>query len=316
MENITEKLRNKSFVNRNSEIRNCIVRQLVFSGVIPQFQEKTLTITAVLNAITAISAIFGNSFIILVLLRRPQLRTTSNIILFCLALTDLSVGLAVQPTLAAINVQFLTRKKSDCGLYVIYDLVKYASGLCSACVSILVSVDCSAAVCVPFRYVRLATEKRALVVCACVWIASVSVSVLRLFVRGRQFSISFITTLSITFVIVSILYVKMLRIADKHRIQIEEQSRRLVQRNLRKRKALKTAMAIIITYLLCYLPYIIARIYFLHVKTSRTHRYAVMLWPKTLLYINSSLNPFILFWRLKNVRKALLETFKRNLQGT
>lgn len=302
-------------MSRNNSLQNakekseCLVWNPNFSEKMSSLESYTLVTTTVLNGITSFPAIFGNIFILLVLVRRPQIRSNSHVLLGCLALTDVLVGIIVQPFLVAISIQCLTFNGSSCLMYVIYDITKYVCGLCSSCVSFLVSAERYFAISFPYRYAFFVTKTRVLVACACVWITGITVAIARLFTRrGKPFGILFIVFLSVSFIIVTLLYLKMLHIANRHRVQINTQDRTLTKQRLRERKALKTTMTIIAVYLLCYLPYIIARLYFVNAQHKRTFRYVVMLWPKTLLYINSSLNPFILFWRLRKVRKALWET--------
>lgn len=282
-----------------------------FQNKVTSFEAYTLALTSLINFMTITPAIVGNIFVLLVLIWKPRLRSNSHLILGCLATTDVLVGAVIQPLLVTVNIQYLTSSVSlrTCALYVVYDVVKYVCGLCSSCVSIIVTADRSLAVSLPYVYVVSVTKTRVIVTCVATWIICISFAVFRFFSpKGRLFAVIFIVFLSISFTTVAILYVKMLCIANRHRLQIITQDRVAQKRHCTERKALKTAIIIIGAYCICYLPYIIARLYFVNVKTNRAFRYAFMLWPKTLLYVNSSLNPFILFWRMKKMRKALRET--------
>ena len=60
----------------------------------------------------------------------------------------------------------------------------------------------------------------------------------------------------------------------------------------------------------CYLPLIIATAL---IRQRRMHLSYDLAWQltSTLLYINSSLNPFIYCWKIREVKLAVKETFRR-----
>ncbi|XP_068734826.1 uncharacterized protein [Montipora capricornis] len=66
-----------------------------------QFTEYLFTayiLTSILNGISSITAITGNAVVILVVWKTRELHTPSNVLLSCLALSDLTVGLIAQPS--------------------------------------------------------------------------------------------------------------------------------------------------------------------------------------------------------------------------
>ena len=75
-------------------------------------------------------------------------------------------------------------------------------------------------------------------------------------------------------------------------------------RNLAKyKKSVKNALWVQLTLVVCYLPYV--------VEQALLSLYLVRALALTLVYLNSSLNPIIYYWRIGEVRRAVKETRRR-----
>lgn len=296
-------------MNNSSLLDKCLVRMPYFVEI-SIYERITFTFCSVLNAITAVAVITGNALILVLLLSRKKLRTKPNILLGSLATTDLLTGISVQPMFTLVNTQFLFKHTPSCSAYVVYDISQFLCGLCSSYISILVTSDRCFAISHPFRHRDIVTKRRIAVVVSLVWLIWSSLMILRLFIisRGGHFAWLLIISFFLSFCVVVVLYIHMLRIAKRHQNQIAAQIPAALAKNQKREgKAMKTASYIIGAFILCYMPYIVARIYCTIAKLSLNSRYVTMVWVKTLLYMNSCFNPFILFWRIRAVRKALLE---------
>ena len=78
----------------------------------------------------------------------------------------------------------------------------------------------------------------------------------------------------------------------------------------RYRKTVSRALWIQMTLVVCYLPYGITTIFVL--KGLRT-RFLDLAWELTLslFMLNSTLNPLLYCWKIKEIRQAVVDTFRR-----
>ena len=81
--------------------------------------------------------------------------------------------------------------------------------------------------------------------------------------------------------------------------------------NLERYKKTVVSIALVqLALISCYLPFVICRIlYYLNRFPSRFNFLLDL--TVTLLFINSSLNPFLYCWRIKEIRQAVKATIKR-----
>ena len=82
----------------------------------------------IINTLTSCSATFGNLLIIIVIIYYKSLRRRSNFLIICLAITDLAVGIILQP-MASIQV-FKESAGKDC--YLAYTVTYLGAMLCGA----------------------------------------------------------------------------------------------------------------------------------------------------------------------------------------
>lgn len=82
------------------------------------FHTVTLVL-CVLNSVTCPLTIVGNVLVFTAVLRKPQLRNVANTSILCLAFTDLTVGVFVQPSYVIYQTSKLTTAPTDfpCGYF-------------------------------------------------------------------------------------------------------------------------------------------------------------------------------------------------------
>ena len=102
-----------------------------------------------------------------------------------------------------------------------------------------------------------------------------------------------------------------LRLNQIHRIHPLQGESQAIQMNIaRYRKAVYSALWVQAALVVCYLPLIIA-IALIHQRGMHLSSYLAWQFTSTLVYINSSLNPFIYCWKIREVKLAVKETLKR-----
>ena len=97
-----------------------------------------------------------------------------------------------------------------------------------------------------------------------------------------------------------------------HQGQVPQvQPRQAIPLNIaRYRKAVYSALWVQVTLVVCYLPFVVQVL--IHYESSEfsLSGYLGNTFTYTLVFLNSSLNPFIYCWKIKEVRQAVKETIR------
>ena len=271
---------------------------------------------AIWNILTCITAVCGNTFIIASIRRVSSLHLPSKVLLVCLALTDLCVGVITQPLYVA-HILF-----PECHSIGLYLLIGYnTTGFLFSGVSMLtitaISVDRLLAVTLGLRYRQVVTVWRTRTLLITFWTINMAFAIMFFHYFGviLYFVIAFT---SLCILISTFCYVKICYALRHHQVTVqppayqgEERRQRVNQLNLmRSRKTVISATWVQATFLVCSLPLTIIMI--LVISGFRTAT-VFFIWDlaTSLLFFNSSLNPFIYCWKIKQVRQAVRGTVKQ-----
>ena len=280
------------------------------------FKEEEKVFLAFWNILTCITAVCGNTFIIASIRRVSSLHLPSKVLLVCLALTDLCVGVITQPLYVA-HILF-----PECHSIGLYLLIGYnTTGFLFSGVSMLtitaISVDRLLAVTLGLRYRQVVTVWRTRTLLITFWTINMAFAIMFFHYFGviLYFVIAFT---SLCILISTFCYVKICYALRHHQVTVqppayqgEERRQRVNQLNLmRSRKTVISAMWVQATFLVCSLPLTIIMI--LMISGFRTAT-VFFIWDlaTSLLFFNSSLNPFIYCWKIKQVRQAVRGTVKQ-----
>ena len=121
---------------------------------------RNLVALVCVNSLAIIPTILLNALVIFVVATRRRLQTNSNILLACLAGTDLLAGLVVQPILIAVDVHRIFDLQSFCTLETVRTIVIFAQSYASLGHLVLISIDRYIAIKDPLRYQEIVTKKR------------------------------------------------------------------------------------------------------------------------------------------------------------
>ena len=280
------------------------------------FKEEEKVFFTIWNILTCITAVCGNTFIIASIRRVSSLHLPSKVLLVCLALTDLCVGVITQPLYVA-HILF-----PECHSIGLYLLIGYnTTGFLFSGVSMLtitaISVDRLLAVTLGLRYRQVVTVWRTRTLLITFWTINMAFAIMFFHYFGviLYFVIAFT---SLCILISTFCYVKICYALRHHQVTVqppayqgEERRQRVNQLNLmRSRKTVISAMWVQATFLVCSLPLTIIMI--LMISGFRTAT-VFFIWDlaTSLLFFNSSLNPFIYCWKIKQVRQAVRGTVKQ-----
>ena len=276
----------------------------------------TVYTTSTINAITSVSAIIGNFLIIYVILKHRRLCSPSNLLLGSLSVTDFLVGLIVQPL-------FVVRKSLEihniyiCIVRLIFHYFGFLCAVASFLNIALISVDRCFAVVYPFRYDTWTQNWKYCCVIMGVWTAWGAYNLLGTlnFLSQKQFLSVVIVTFVISAAVVIISYCLIYRVVRRYHRQTmstEGADEEVWSKRRRENHQMAKIFAITIgVFLLCYIPALI--VLSMRAVTGGTTDmiYIGHAWGDTSTFINSSLNPLIYCYRIREIREAVLDTVCR-----
>ena len=267
-------------------------------------------INCVLNAPLMLISILGNALVLAAMIRTPSIRSTSMIMLCSLAVSDLLVGFLAQPIYIANKVTEespVTHVSSVIGA----GLVEVSFVTMTA-----ITVDRFLALHYHMRYAALVTKSRIKYTVVMIWLITFLVSGFHFFnPRIQHFLIS--VCIIICLIISTFSYIIIYRIVRRHQLQIHAQQQAVqssnADNNLNMARLKRSAINFFLFYIvftLCYFPwYILLTLYGISDKDwQREWDFAT-----TLVFSNSSINPFLYCWRLRELRTAVVKTARQML---
>ena len=275
-----------------------------------------LIVLLVLNTFLSITAFLGNTLILVALHKESSLHPPSKLLLRSLAITDLLVGIIVEP-LYVVYLMSVRSKRWDICYNVNVALFIASHILCSVSLLILtaISVDRLLALWLGLRYRQVVTLR-------CVYITVIVMSFLSIVVTTSfiwnelLFSLLLFINLSFCLTIIIFSYIKIFFTLRHYQIQVtvaQEQPRQAIPLNIaRYRKAVYSALWVQVTLFICYLPFGITQALtdLKSVKVSSSF-YLAKTFSFTFVFLNSSLNPFLYCWKIKEVRQAVKHTIRQ-----
>ena len=175
----------------------------------------------------------------------------------------------------------------------------------------IISVDRLLALLLGLRYRQVVTLKRTRLVAIGGWIVSIvgsSISFLKPLIDSLYQYIGapfwLVTTICA--------YTKIFMSLRHNQIHVVQgQSSQVNTLNIaRYRKAVYSALWVQVTLLICYLPYVIA-VALTPQRGTPLSTYLARQFTITLVFLNSSLNPFLYYWKIREVRQAVKETLQQ-----
>lgn len=272
----------------------------------------------VVSTALAIVATMANLCILITIWRTSHLHTPSNILLFCLAVSDLGVGLLTQP-LAVINTVAKIRGIISTACVTGAAAAVLSTYLCG--VSLLsvtaVSVDRYLALYLHLRYKQLVTNKRVIALLVYTWLFVALVLLMWLWhpwlILGAGIAVG-----SICILITSGCFFRIYLILRYHFSQIRSQTRHKIENQASNealinsthyRKSVLGMFMVYVVLLFCYLPYLSVACVVVVQDINTTNRLLFEL-TRTLVYANSAINPFIYCWRLHDIRTAVMQRLR------
>ena len=283
-----------------------------------------------LNIFLSIFATLGNVLILVALRNVSSIHPPTKLLFRCLAITDLSVGLLGQPLY--VYVWYITISL-DIGNHIVelayvYLFIIFVLVAVSILTSAAISVDRLLALLLGLRYRHIVTLCRVRVLIACVWFIAVSNAslfcvalILLLFRVVLALVWTFRAFIILSIIVSTFSYTKIFFTLRHQQAQVRdhvqpEQSStvRSVLNIARYKKTVYSVAWIQFAMLACYGPNIVMaflwRFRIIDHSTESMIANDVFL---CLIFLNSSLNPVLYCWIIKDVRQEVKNTIRQCL---
>ena len=278
-------------------------------------QNVIIIANCVVNLALAFVAITGNALVLYGVWKTPSLRSPSILLLCGLASTDFSVGVIAQPIFIARSFVELFSRSVNLKLIFIKIHSTIAFCLCGVSLAMTtgISIDRLIAIHKPSQYPSIVTSSRVTRILVAIWTVSILVASSEFW--EKQFV--FASASSSVFICLSIsimCYATMYKIMRRHRLQIHSQIQAFDDRNARNiiiislRKSAFNAYVLFIVLMICYCPYLVVSIVYFKGKADELNLGFFL--STTAVFLNSALNPLLYCWRIREIRLAVLRTFR------
>ena len=273
-----------------------------------------LIVNVVLNVFSAFTAIVFNSITMQAIKKTSSLPNPLKILLLSLALSDLAVGLVAQP-LWIVNI---LRKKDTEVLWIIQSALANASFLGI----MALSVDRFLAVHLHLRYQELVTYKCVLRLAILTWVFSALLPFICYLVTENlnpfmnitiivwSLCLIFLTVISCRLYFAVRVHTKQIQASQLNQIALSDE----LANASRLRKSSVSSFYVNFVFLVCYLPFfcsLITRIFFKKAAFTNSQIWQeLFLLSRTLIFINSCLNPVIYCWRMRDIRHAIKDILR------
>ena len=273
---------------------------------------------SVINTLFAITAFVGNTVILIAFHKETSLHQPSKALIRNLVASDVCVSF-VELVFVAHWISILQERWQTCRiLYYAQVIGASISLLVSLCTLAAISVDRLLALLLGLRYRQIVTLRRVYAVNATLWVfPGVSSAIFWIFspATWRVWSSTCLTLCLITSLFCYARIFARLRHQQSqvHNHPQEQGIQTISSNSLRYRKTVHTALWLQ-TALVFYLPYLLVAL-FAHREIQNTHQsafYILLCTTVTLMFFNSTLNPILYCWKIKEVRRTVKDMFCRS----
>ena len=274
----------------------------------------------VFNAWTAYTAIMLNSVTIHVIRKTTTLPKPLKTLLLSLAVSDLGVGLLVQPL---YSLRLVVELEPNVGnnpaytaTYIPYLITANLFGFASFFGVMVLSVDRFLAIHLHLRYQELVTHKRVFAVVISVWAFSAVLSLVRLWIPLNIIFPIFAFIEVACVITAAFLNYRIFVAVRRHVNQIQALQVQQIAQNEevvnvgRLRKSATTTVYVYLVFLVCYLPNVCYLCITVLSTKKSTVQQGLSIYNLTLTFLNSSLNPLIYCWKMRDIRQAVRNIFR------
>ena len=278
------------------------------------FLHVTNILAALVNSVSSLTAILGNSLTILTYKMTPSLHCPAYTLLCSLAMADLAVGLIAQPSFVAHKIgEIQGNLKIYCATRVTSEMTFRLCYGISALTLAAISVERYLELRFSLRRKEIITNFRTLVTVIILWFVVITTVGLWFVIDLRIFNAITATFLSSCLLVTLWAYSRIYLEVRRHRRMIISQENAISMRNMSKyRKSTITMIYILGLFVISNVP--LMGLLFAHKTLGYTESVKLAyIYIYTCVCICSSINPVIYFWRISEIRQAVLRTLDQSL---
>ena len=301
---------------------NCEVWMYSFAKTTePKVLRFTYILNCTLNIFLSLSAILLNAVTMYAMQKTPSLpKTLKNLktLLLSLAVSDVGVGLLVQPFYSSLLIKCLQRNIPSCNTFNVFGIICGLFSVASFLGIVAVSVDRFLAIHLHLRYQELVTHKRVVVVVISIWLLSASGSSMHLWVSSLVQSLCYIVIVILSVLITALVYIRIYLTVRLHKKKMQALKGQLKQENRSEMEnvasVVKSVVGIFYVYLVflaCYLPIIVHLAIAEMTTTTSNAMKRFYLYSYTVVFLNSSLNPVVYCLKMRHVRCAVKDILQK-----
>ena len=300
--NFTHEFRN-STLHVDDSVSQCLSKQ----RHLEQNKHQAMAV-AVFNVPLCLAALVGNFAILLAISKTRSLHSPAIILLANLAVADFGVGLISQPSMIIFLVTGMQGFSSTFYVMCTLEIASYyICGVSTATVT-AIGLDRLLALKLHLRYTSIITNFRAILAVIGVWLSVAIYSLVWLW-KSQIFVITAGSAIAVVLVTNFVIYSNIYLIVRRHQRQIQHQQSQANVGNifsliLRLKSTVVNTFLVFILMICCTAPQMFVLI---NGRPSLTAYYVT----STMINLNSSLNPVLYCWRIRELRSAVKKLFYR-----
>lgn len=266
---------------------------------------------AISNIAIALLTLAGNGVTFVAFYKTRSLRTPSNLLLLCLSISDFLAGSVAEPVHAAEIIFAMKDPAMACRVKDFYSIAMFVTTVASVVSISFVSTERYLAVFYPHKHNVWITKSRVFKLIILFWVVWIIVTGFTHTEHGLgTWGYSCFGTIGVCVPVILFVNFKLLKEARKHTIAInscsvgDEERRRQ-----RESKSIKMVAWVVGLFLLCNLPILGT---FMGRKFGRWKgKMSALIWMQanTLSLSSSCVDPFLYFWKKRDVRDAIAKLF-------
>ena len=278
--------------------------------------DSSYLVVCILNAFLSYTATMLNIVTIQAIRKTPSLSKNLRTLLLSLAVSDLGVGLVVQPLYVA-NLVMASKLNNETSktynaIHIAYLILVNLFIFATLFLVIVLCAERFITIHYCFRYQELVTHKRVVAVVVSIWVLSGLFSLVRLWIPTSIMYVVFGITQLACIVAATFFSIRIYSSARLHVNQIQvlqlqhaPQNAQMVNvRRMRKFAIMSVYVCLVLT--VCYLPNICTHFVIAFTSIPSTGIKYLPFYTLTLEFLNSSLNPVIYCWKMKHIRHTII----------
>ena len=267
----------------------------------------------IVSIIVALTAVVGNTLILIALHKESSLRQPSKILLCSLASSDLCLGFSTLVFATCWLSTVLQQKWQSCQyVYLAYGITAVTLFGVSLFTTTAVSVDRLLALLLGLRYRLIVTVKRVYATVVVIWVFPILGIAVEFYTKDER-RIFASSCIMLSLILAMCCYLKIYLKLRRRQIHVRETNLSTPVSLARYRKTVHNALWVQLAFVVFFVPFCVIApfAYPAVVKEKSVAFFLALVSASTLLLCNSSLNPFLYCWKIKQVRRAVKNTLSQ-----